>query len=84
MVSHGQRTAVPRWGVSFHIFAFPQDRCVRLLVKNLERGTPESVVREELESLIIRVQGVMQLRSGHRDQDPDKDRPPTLTLLFRW
>jgi hypothetical protein len=38
---------------------------------------PESVVREELESINIRVQGVMQLRSGHRDQDPAKDSPPT-------
>jgi hypothetical protein len=38
---------------------------------------PESVVREELESLNIRVQGVMQLRTGRRDQDPAKDRPPT-------
>jgi hypothetical protein len=25
----------------------------------------------------INVQGVMQLRSGHRDQDPTKDRPLT-------
>jgi hypothetical protein len=33
---------------------------------------PESVVREERESLNIRVQGVMQLRSNRRDQD----RPP--------
>jgi hypothetical protein len=32
---------------------------------------------EELESLDIRVQGVTQLRSGHRDRDPTKDRPPT-------
>jgi hypothetical protein len=32
-------------GVSFHTFTLPEDRCVRLLVKNLGRGTPESVVR---------------------------------------
>ena len=38
---------------------------------------PESVVSEELESLKIRVQGVTQLRSGRRDQDPYNDRPPT-------
>jgi hypothetical protein len=50
---------------------------VRLLVKNLGRGTPESVVREKLESLNIRVQGVMQLRSGRRDKDPAKNSPPT-------
>ena len=42
----------------FHTFTLPEDRCVRLLVNNLGRGMPESVVREELESLNIRVQGV--------------------------
>jgi hypothetical protein len=66
-----------REGVSFHTFTLPEDRCVRLLVKNLGRGMPESVVREELGSLNIRVQGVTQLRSGRRDQDPTNDRPPT-------
>jgi hypothetical protein len=50
---------------------------LRLLVKNLGRGMPESVVGEELESLNIRVQGVTQLRSGRSDQDPSKYRPPT-------
>jgi len=38
---------------------------------------PESVVREELESQGIHVQGITQLRSGRRDQDPTKDRPQT-------
>ena len=57
-------------GVSFHTFSLPEDRCVG-------KGMPEKAVREELESLNIRVQGVMQLRSGRRDQDPAKDRPPT-------
>ena len=57
---------------------------MRLLVKNLGRGMPESVVREELESLNIRVQGVIQLRSGRSDQDPTKDRFPTPTSLSRW
>ena len=66
--------------VSFHTFSLPQDRCVRLLVKNLGKGMPESAVREELESLNIRIQGVMQLRSGCRDQDPAKDRPPNPPL----
>ena len=55
----------------------PEDRCVQLLVKNLGRGMPESVVGEELESLNIRVQGVTQLHSGRGDQDPSEDRPPT-------
>jgi hypothetical protein len=64
-------------GVTFHTFSLAEDRCVRLLVKNLGRQMPESVVREELEALGIRVQGVMQIRSGRRDQDATRDRPPT-------
>ena len=63
--------------MSFHNFTLPEDRNARLLVKNLGRGMPERVVREELETLGIHVQGVTQLRSGRRDQDPTKDRPPT-------
>jgi hypothetical protein len=50
---------------------------VWLLVKNLRKGMPGSVVREELEPLNFCVQGFMQLRSGRRDQDPAKYRPPT-------
>jgi len=42
-----------KYGVSFHTFTLPEDRCARLLLKNLGRGKPESVVREELESLNI-------------------------------
>jgi hypothetical protein len=38
---------------------------------------PEDVVREELGALGICVQGVMQLRWGLRDQNPEKDRPVT-------
>jgi hypothetical protein len=37
----------------------------------------QSGVLEELESLNIRVQGVMQPRFGRRDQDPSNDGPPT-------
>jgi hypothetical protein len=64
-------------GVSFHTFTLPEVRCVRLLVKNPGRGMPESVVREELEALDIHVQGVLQLRSSRRHQDPTNDRPLT-------
>jgi hypothetical protein len=71
------RSLDERDGVSFHTFSLPEDRCVRLLVKNLGKRMPESVVREELVSLNIQVQGVIQLRSGRRDQDPAKERPPT-------
>ena len=70
--------------MSFHTFTLPEDRFARLLVKNLGRCMPESVVREELETLGIHVQGVTQLRSGRRDQDPNKDRPPTTTSLYQW
>jgi hypothetical protein len=69
-------------GGSFHTFSLPEVRCVRLLVNNLGKRMPESVVREELESLNIRVQGVMQLRSGRRDQDPAQDRLPTLHFII--
>jgi len=61
--------------VSFHTFTLPQDRCGRLLVKKLGRGMHANVVQEELVTLGIHVQGVTQLRSGRRDQDPTKDRP---------
>jgi hypothetical protein len=62
-------------GVSFHTFSLPEDRFVRLLVKKLGRQMPEDVVREELENLGICVQGVLQLRSGRRDQEASKARP---------
>jgi predicted kinase len=59
-------------GVSFHTFSLPEDLCVRLLIKNLGRQVPEDVVREKLETLDICVQGVLQLRSGRRDQEASK------------
>lgn len=62
--------------MSFHT-SLPENRCVRLLVKNLGRPMPKSVVREGLGTLNIRVLGVNLLRSGRRDRDPTKDRPPT-------
>jgi hypothetical protein len=33
-------------GVSFHTFSLPEDRCVRLLVKDLGQRMPENAVRE--------------------------------------
>ena len=54
------------------------------LVKNVGKVMPQSVVREELESLNIRVKGVTKLRCGRRDQDYAKDRPPTPTSLYQW
>jgi hypothetical protein len=73
-------------GVSFHTFSLPDDRCVRLLVKNLERHMTKDVVREELENLGICLQRVLQLRSGRRDQEVAKSRPLTahfIVLLAR-
>ena len=63
-------------GVSFHTFSLPEDRSVRLLIKNLGKSMPESAV-QVLSDLGINVQGVMQLRSRRRDQDAAKDRPLT-------
>ena len=56
---------------------------MRLLVKKLGRGMLESVVREVLEYMNIRVLGVTKLRSGRRDQKPAKDRPRTPNSLYR-
>jgi hypothetical protein len=68
-------------GVSFHNFNLTKDRCARVMVKNLGRVMPESVVREELEPVNIRVQGVTQLRSDRRDPNPAKVRPPTPNFI---
>jgi hypothetical protein len=32
-------------GVSFHTFSLPEDRCVRLLLKNLGKRMPEAEIR---------------------------------------
>jgi hypothetical protein len=45
------RSVVGSKGVSFHTFSLPEDRCARLLLKNLGKHMPESVVLEELETL---------------------------------
>jgi hypothetical protein len=63
--------------VSYHTFSLPEDRCVRLLLKNLGKRMSESEIKEELEALSISVEAVMQLRSKRRDQDPEMDRPLT-------
>jgi hypothetical protein len=64
-------------GVSFHNFSLPEDRYVCLLLKNSGKRMPEAEIKIELEALHINVQAVMQLRSKHRDQNPEKDRPLT-------
>jgi hypothetical protein len=64
-------------GVSFHTFSLREDRCVRLLLKNLGNRMLEAEIREKMEALHINVHAVMKLRSKRRDQDPEKDLPLT-------
>jgi hypothetical protein len=40
-------------GVSFHTFSLPEDRFVRLLLKNVGKRIPEAEIKEELEALSI-------------------------------
>ena len=47
-----------------------------MLIINLSRHMPESIIREELEVPGIRVQSV-KLSSGRRHQDVTKHRPPS-------
>jgi hypothetical protein len=56
-------------GMSFHTFSLLKDHCVRMLVKNLDRQMSESIVWEEMETLGIYVQGVLQLCSGCSAQE---------------
>jgi hypothetical protein len=66
-------------GVTFHTFALPEDRCVRLLVRNVGRRMPEGIVKE-LENFGITVQAMLQLRSNHRGQEISNAQPLTRTL----
>jgi hypothetical protein len=54
---------------------------VRLIIKNLCKKMPVGVVLEELGSMGIRVQRVMQLRSGRLYQKPAKGRPHTPNFI---
>jgi hypothetical protein len=63
--------------VSFHTFSLPEDGRICLLLKNLGSRMPEADIKEQLEAFHVNVQAVMQLRSKHRDQHPEKDRPLT-------
>jgi hypothetical protein len=70
-----------RSDVRFHNYSLPEDRCLRLLITNLEKRMPEGVVLEKLGSLGIHVQGLMQLRCGSQKQDPAKYRYPTPNFI---
>jgi hypothetical protein len=75
-----QRSLDGSKGVTFHMFSLPEDRYVSLLVKNLGKQMPECFVREELGSLGTHIRGVLQLRSGRRDQDEARDHHPDHAL----
>jgi hypothetical protein len=66
--------------LSIHTFSLPDDLCVSLLLNNLGKHMLDSVVRENLVTLGIHVQGVLQLHSGPRDKDEAPDH--TLTPHF--
>jgi hypothetical protein len=68
--------------VSFHTFSLPEDRCVRLLVKNLGQRMPESAFREELESPNIQVQGPYNSDSDAATRIPPRTALPLLTSSF--
>lgn len=38
-------------GADFHTFQLPQDRCPRIVLKNLHHGTPVSIIKEELQEM---------------------------------
>ena len=81
------RSMDPSDGVVFHTYSLPEDRCTRLLVKELGKNMPEQDVREELEILGIPVQPVLQLHSQRRDPNPAKDRfstPHFIVAVARW
>jgi len=69
-------------GVSFHIFSLPEDCCVRLLVKNLGRQMSEGIVQEQMKTLVICTQGILQLCSGHSDQEASNVRSLTLHFIL--
>lgn len=49
--------------------------------KNVDGGVFQSVVGEDLNSVQICVQGVTPMRNGRREQDPDKNRLPTIHFI---
>jgi hypothetical protein len=68
-------------GVSFNTFPLPEDPCVRFLLKYLGKGMPEIEIREQMKTLHINVQVVMQLRSKRRDQALKNHRPVTPHII---
>jgi hypothetical protein len=73
-----------RKGVSFHTPSLPDDRCMRLLVNNLGKRMPGSIVREELESLNIQVQGSCSSDRAAATRIPPRSVLPPLTSSYQW
>jgi hypothetical protein len=48
-------------GVNFHTYSLPEDRSVRLLIKNVGKRMHGGFVHYEVGSLGIRVKGMMQV-----------------------
>jgi hypothetical protein len=59
-------------GVSFHIFSFPEDLCVRLFMKNINKRVLEAEIRGELVAMHVSMQAVMLFHSKRRDLNPKK------------
>jgi hypothetical protein len=70
-------------GVSFHTFTLTEDCGVRLRVKNFGRGMIESVVREETESLHIRVQDSRSCDPAVANRTPPRTSLPSASSLYR-
>jgi len=71
-------------GVSFHTFTLPKDRCERLLMKNLGRGKPESVVRQEIESLTKVYRESRSCDPSASIRTPPRIALPPPTSLCQW
>jgi len=70
--------------VRFHTFTLPEDRCALLLVKNLGRGKPESVAREELETLGFMSRVSRNCVPAVVNMTPPRTALPPPTLLYQW
>ena len=62
--------------MSFDTFSLPEDRCVRLLIKNLGRQMSEDLVRLELETGHVSME-TCSSAPPRREQDASKARPST-------
>jgi hypothetical protein len=90
-ISDGFRAAVSAlrsldvWeAVSFHTFSLLEGSYVRLLVKNFGTRMPESVVREELESLNINIQEICSSDLATATRIPPMTALSQLSSSYYW